>query len=82
MVPPLLVGAMTTPLAIWQILDRAYDAHAPMPTVRELCAELGLSSTSVALYNLAKLERAGIIERPAGKARSIRLLRRWEEGCI
>lgn len=69
---------MNKALAIWKELDTAYASHAPMPTVRELCQACGLSSTSVALYHLAALERASVIERPAGKARSIRLLKRFE----
>jgi repressor LexA len=70
---------MNKALAIWQQIDAAYEDHAPMPTVRELCEALGLSSTSVALYYLMRLEREGIIGREPGKARNIRLLRRFGE---
>lgn len=70
---------MNKALAIWMELDRAWEAHAPMPTVRELCESCGLSSNSVAAYNLSKLEREGIIAKDEGKARSIRLLRRFGE---
>ena len=71
---------MTTPawLHIWQLLDEAWEAHDPAPTVRELVTACGLSSTSVALYAIKKLEREQIIQRDPGKARSIRLLRRFE----
>lgn len=70
---------MTTATDIWQQLDKAWEEHAPMPTVRELMRACGLSSTSVATYNLSLLEKAGIIVRDSGKARSIRLLKRFGE---
>lgn len=60
---------------IWETLDSAWQDHEPMPTVRELVSTLGFSSTSVASYHLAVLERAQIIRRDPGRARSIRLLK-------
>lgn len=69
---------MSKALDIWRVLDEAWEAHEPVPTIRELVAQLGLSSTSVATFHLEKLARAGIIEWQPGKARTIRLLKRYE----
>ena len=68
---------MNRALAVWRELDAAYEARTPMPSMRELCAACGLSSTSVARYNLDILEREGIITRAPGKARSITLEKRF-----
>jgi SOS-response transcriptional repressor LexA len=70
---------MNKALAIWQQLDRAWEERTPMPSVRELQAACAISSISVVAYNLMLLEREGIIGREPGKARSIRLLRRFGE---
>lgn len=67
-----------TTLQVWQFLDRVWSNHDPMPTVREVQAELGLSSSSVAEYHMLKLEAAKIIERQRGKSRHIRLLKPYK----
>ena len=43
------------------------------PTIREICKEVGLKSTSSVQYHLAKLEEDGIIVRNKSKSRSIKL---------
>lgn len=43
------------------------------PTVREIMEGCGFGSTSVAHYHLGRLQEAGLINREAGKARSIRV---------
>ncbi len=43
------------------------------PTVREICAELGIKSTSTAHRYLGELEQGGYISRSEGLNRSIRL---------
>ena len=56
------------------------------PTVREIQAEFGMSSTSVAVYWINKSVNAGLIERDPGVARGLRitqegrdeLLKVWE----
>lgn len=64
-----------TTLAVWAYLDRLWTAHEPMPTVREVQAELGLSSSSVAEYHMLKLERAHVIEWKDHRARCIKVLK-------
>jgi repressor LexA len=49
------------------------DRHYP-PTVRDILGGCGISSTSVVDYNLAILERNGIIRRHSGISRGIELL--------
>ncbi len=45
------------------------------PTIREIGAAVGISSTSVVNYNLKKLEAGGYIERNPDVSRGIRLLK-------
>ncbi|MCC3775867.1 LexA family transcriptional regulator [Streptomyces sp. UNOB3_S3] len=43
------------------------------PTIRELCQQVGLSSTSSVAYHLIRLEERGLISRQRARHRSIRL---------
>ncbi len=45
--------------------------HGRAPTVRELCRAAGISSTSVVLYHLRQLAKAGRIARDFNVARGI-----------
>lgn len=45
------------------------------PTVREICASVGLSSPATVHARLGKLEDAGFIERSSSKNRSMKILR-------
>lgn len=55
-------------------LIREYiDAHGYGPSVRELCAGLGLKSTATVQYHLRALAKAGKIRIEAGKKRAISL---------
>jgi repressor LexA len=60
-----------------QILDyvTAYigEHHYP-PTVREICAAVGLSSWSTGAYQVAELVRKGYLTRQAGRPRTIALV--------
>ncbi len=51
------------------ILERGYP-----PTVREICEEMSLKSTSSAFNHLEKLEAAGYIRRDPAKSRSIEVV--------
>lgn len=51
-----------------------YLAEGIPPTVRELCREAGIKSTSTAHGILAALEENGYITRNAGNSRAIRLM--------
>jgi|TARA_Y100000310_G_scaffold343146_1_gene449434 repressor LexA len=53
---------------------RRYIAeHGFAPTLREIMAGTGITSTSVINYHLYHLQETGVITRDEGKARSIRL---------
>lgn len=47
--------------------------HGYSPTAREICASLGISSTSVAMYHLNALWRQGKLERSPMKSRGLRV---------
>ena len=49
-----------------EILDKGIP-----PTIREICKEVGLKSTSSVQYHLTKLEEDGLISRDKSKSRSI-----------
>jgi repressor LexA len=55
---------------------RFTDRHGYAPTMREVTEGCGLSSTSMASYNLAALERMGLIARAENVARGIVVLDR------
>lgn len=51
-----------------------YQAHyGYAPSVREIMVRVGLSSTAAVHHHLIKLERAGMIQRGAGRGRAIRV---------
>jgi repressor LexA len=52
-----------------QLNDKGYP-----PTVREICAQVGLRSTSTVHGHLARLEKKGFIRRDPSKPRAIELL--------
>lgn len=59
-----------------QVLDYIRDAmrrNGYPPTVREICAELDLSSPSTVHAHLANLERLGLIHRDPSKPRALEL---------
>lgn len=45
--------------------------HGSTPTVREIMAEVGISSTSVCTYHLNKLRAAGLLNRAGSVARGL-----------
>lgn len=53
---------------------RFRDEHGYPPTLRELAASVGLSSTSVVTHHLLVMERQGVIERKKGASRGIKVL--------
>lgn len=54
-------------------LKRKQVKIAPV-SVRDIMKDLDLSSESVVFYHLNKLQAAGLIERPKGLARQIRVI--------
>ena len=61
---------------IIDFIHRFYDARGYPPTVREIVSSCGISSTSVADYNLDILEKKGYIRRHAGISRGIEMTAR------
>jgi repressor LexA len=43
------------------------------PSLREICTDAEISSTSVAVWHLERLQDAGLVQYEAGKPRTIRL---------
>ena len=52
------------------------------PTIRDIAAGCGISSTSVVAYNLNKLEQAGYIRRHSDVSRGIEFLNRERKGKV
>ena len=52
------------------------------PTVREIQAEFGMSSTSVAVYWINKTASADLIERDPGVARGLRITQKGRDVLI
>lgn len=57
--------------AIYQYIVSYYEENSIPPTVREICAAVGLNSTSTVHAHLAKLEQSGRIRRNPNKQRAI-----------
>lgn len=53
-----------------EVINRGYP-----PSVREICAKVGLSSTSTVHGHLSRMEKKGLIKRDPTKPRAIELLR-------
>jgi repressor LexA len=62
--------------SIINFVDRFLGERGYPPTIRDIQAGCGLSSTSVVDYNLNVLEKAGYLSRHAEVSRGIRLLNR------
>jgi repressor LexA len=43
------------------------------PSLREICTDADISSTSVAVWHLERLQDAGLVQYEAGKPRTVRL---------
>lgn len=64
---------------ILEFLQEFIGSHHYPPTIREIGAAAGISSTSVVNYNLNRLEELGYIERERTVSRGLRLLRPLQE---
>ena len=62
------------PEDVLAFLRRFKAEHSYSPSVREIVAGCGLSSTSVAIAYLNELEAQGLISREPGKARTVVVL--------
>lgn len=64
--------------SIIEAIRRSINSHGYPPTVREICAMAGISSTSVVNYNLKRLEEGGYLRRNPETSRGIRLLEKLD----
>ena len=64
---------------VLDVLERYYDQYGYPPSIREMCSEANISSTSVANYYLDRLEELGYIERDRQVARGIRVVKSYAE---
>ncbi|MGB3700669.1 MAG: transcriptional repressor LexA [Anaerolineales bacterium] len=89
MFPLLLIGVMGMPRKrkkglserqkkILEVLESFQDQNGYPPSIREICSEASISSTSVVNYYLEQLEEMGYIERDRRISRGVRLLKPLE----
>jgi SOS-response transcriptional repressor LexA len=57
---------------IIDIYEERFRTGNPPPTMRELCLLAPISSTSVAAYNISRLEKMGYLRQSEGQARARR----------
>jgi repressor LexA len=57
-------------------IEHSLDSRGVPPSMREICDNTGLSSTSSVSHQLNQLERAGYIKRHANTARTLEILKR------
>jgi repressor LexA len=58
--------------AVLEALRRLHDEHGFAPSLREVASEVGLASASSVHHHLRRLEARGLVERRAGRPRSVR----------
>ena len=58
---------------ILEFLNRYIEENGYPPSVREICAAVGLKSTATVSYHLGELKRQGRIQTESGKSRTISL---------
>ncbi len=64
---------------VLEFLAKHQDEYNRPPSIREICDEVGISSTSVANYYLDQLEERGYIERDQRVSRGLRLTEKVKE---
>jgi repressor LexA len=57
-------------------IEYSLDSRGVPPSMREICDNTGLSSTSSVSHQLSQLERAGYIKRHANTARTLEIVKR------
>ncbi len=65
--------------SILEVLQRYNEESGYPPSIREICTEADISSTSVANYYLERLEKLGYIERDRHVSRGLRLKKFFNE---
>ena len=61
---------------IQAFIEHSVDSGGVPPSMREICDNTGLSSTSSVSHQLHQLERAGFIKRNPGTARTLEVIKR------
>ncbi len=59
--------------AVYDYIAATIRTEGYAPSVRDICAALGLKSTSTAHAYLARLEQKGVIRKESGKSRTLRI---------
>lgn len=67
---------------VLRVLQRFSEKHGYPPTIREICDQASLSSTSVASYYLDRLEENGYIERDEGVSRGLRVIKELSSSTV
>ncbi|MBQ2908410.1 MAG: repressor LexA, partial [Clostridia bacterium] len=67
---------------VYEYLVNFIEEEGYPPTVREICRDLGFSSTSTAQYYLKKLEDKNLISCGAAKNRAITIKNKQEKNFI
>lgn len=73
---------MNKTLQTYEYLVSYIEKYGYPPTIREICVNVGLDSTSSAVYHLKKLEKMGKITRSNNKNRAIELIERQNVSSI
>ena len=68
-------GLSERQIKILLVLDRFQKNHGYPPSIREICENANISSTSVVNYYLVQLKEMGLIERDDRVSRGLRLLK-------
>ncbi len=66
---------------ILEVLQRFQDQNGYPPSIREICDDTGITSTSVVNYYLDQLKEMGYIERDRRISRGVRLLKPLSEAA-
>jgi SOS-response transcriptional repressor LexA len=61
---------------VLQFVRRHIEEHGYAPTLRDICAACGISSTSAASYSVRALHERGLLHRTPGISRGIALAER------
>lgn len=67
---------------ILEFLNQHIEEKGYPPTVREICAAVGLKSTATVSYHLTELKRLGLIQAESSKRRCISLTTNQKQGKI
>lgn len=62
--------------AVYDMIRTAYDEHCYPPSIREICIELGVGSTSTVHRYIAELENRGLLVVHHGINRGLQLTER------